>query len=147
VPRQVSWMVVAALLSAGCAPPATSDGGGDALEQGLVHSLRVEVEAAAVRFTLNVTNAGTTPVVLEFPSTQRYDFAVEGTSGETEWSWSADRMFAQVLGADTLGVGETVEYEATWTEGRRPGQYVAVGRVTSTSTPVELRTEFEIPAS
>lgn len=143
----VSWMAVA-LLAAGCAaPPAGSEGGGEALEQGLVHSLNVQVEAEAVRFTLNLTNAGTTPVVLEFPSSQRYDFAVEAPSGETVWTWSADRSFAQMLGADTLAAGATVEYEAEWASGRRPGQYVAVGRVTSTSVPVELRTEFEIPAS
>jgi hypothetical protein len=143
----VSWMVVA-LVATGCAaPPAASDGNGEALEQGLVHSLNLEVEPEAVRFSLNLTNAGTAAVVLEFASSQRYDFVVEDPSGETVWVWSADRSFAQMVGADTLAAGETVEYEAVWTSGRRPGRYVAVGRVTSTSMPVELRTEFEIPAS
>jgi hypothetical protein len=143
----VSGLAVGALLVAGCAPPAASDGGGGGRESGLVHSLNVQVEAAVVRFALNVTNAGTTPVVLEFPSSQRYDFAVESPSGETVWSWSADRTFAQVLGANTLAAGATAAYEAEWTTGHRPGRYVAVGRVTSTSQPIELRTEFEIPAS
>ena len=144
----VSWLAVA-MVASGCAPPPApaSEGGGEAVAQGLVHSLNVQVEAEAVRFTLNLTNVGAAPLVLEFPSSQRYDFAVEAPSGETVWTWSADRSFAQMVGADTLAAGATVEYEAVWTSGRRPGQYVAVGRVTSTSLPVELRTEFEIPAS
>ena len=147
---QVSWLALVALVALvvwGCAPPATSDGGGDALEPGLVHSLNVQVEPGVVRFALNVTNASAGPVVLEFPSTQRYDFSVESSGGETVWTWSADRSFAQMLGADTLAAGATVTYEAEWSTGRRPGSYVAVGRLTSTSQPVELRTEFEIPAS
>jgi hypothetical protein len=141
-------MAVGALLVAGCAPPAASDGGsgGGAVEEGLVHSLNVQVESSAVRFALNVTNASASAAVLEFPSSQRYDFAVEDPSGETVWVWSADRSFAQMLGADTLAAGATVTYEATWAASR-PGRYVAVGRVTSTSQPIELRTEFEIPAS
>jgi hypothetical protein len=144
---QVSWVALVALVVPGCAPPGPSDGGGDVLDPGLVPSLNVQVEPGSVRFTLNVTNASAGPVVLEFPSSQRYDFSVESTAGETLWTWSADRSFAQVVGADTLAAGATVTYEAEWVAERRPGAYVAVGRVTSTSQPVELRTEFEIPAS
>lgn len=140
-------MAVATTVVLGCAP-STSDGAEGALEQGLVHSLNVHVEPEAVRFTLQLTNASGSAAVVTFPTAQRYDFVVETPAGAEVWRWSADRVFAQVVESDTLAAGATELYEAAWAVvGRRPGRYMAVGRVTSSSTPVELRTEFEIPES
>ncbi len=111
----------------------------------LANTLSVRVSEDSVAFRLDVTNATAEPVVLEFGSSQRYDFAVESEAGAVEWRWSADRSFAQVLGADTLNAGETVTYEATWAHAGRTGVYEAVAWLVSGSHPVELRTEFELP--
>lgn len=146
--------VTGVLAAAGCAPEDPQPPAGEAEGSGvtdeaassrLASSLNVRVEGDTVRFALLVTNATGEARVLEFPTAQRMDFTVATPSGEVVWQWSAGMGFAQMLGADTLAAGASREYEATWAPGGRTGQYVATGRVTSTNTPIELRTEFEIP--
>jgi hypothetical protein len=146
--------VAGLLAAAGCAPedPEPPAGGteGSAVAEGaaaspLASSLNVRVDGDTVRFALLVTNASGPTQVLEFPTAQRMDFVVETPAGEVVWQWSAGLGFAQMLGTDTLSAGSSREYEAEWAAGGRTGRHIAVGRVTSTSTPIELRTEFEIP--
>lgn len=142
--------VAGALAASGCVsgepePPASGTEGGDAVMEGLASSLNVHVEGDTVRFTLLLSNAAGTAQVLEYATAQRTDFVVETPGGEVVWQWSAEMGFAQMLGADTIAAGASREYEAEWEPGGRTGRHIAVGRVTSTNTPIELRTEFEIP--
>ena len=106
-------------------------------------SLAVEIGRDSVELALHLTNSGTQPVVLEFSSMQRYDFQVENASGETVWTWSADKLFGQMMGSETIGVGESREYRASWVAGSQTGRFVAVGRVVATNQPIEQRTQFE----
>ena len=106
-------------------------------------SLEVDVGRDSVVLALHVTNSGTQPLVLEFTSTQRYDFQVQTVSGETVWTWSADKLFGQMMGSETVGVGESREYRASWEAGDQTGTFVAVGRVVATNQPIEQRTQFE----
>jgi hypothetical protein len=141
---------VACVLGAwGCAsgepePPGNGTEGG-AVGEGLASSLNVQVEGDTVRFTLLLSNAAGTAQVLEYATAQRTDFVVETPGGEVVWQWSAEMGFAQMLGADTIAAGASREYEAEWVPVGRTGRHIAVGRVTSRNTPIELRTEFEIP--
>jgi hypothetical protein len=107
-------------------------------------SLEVEIGADTVRFVFHLTNSDTQPLVLEFASSARYDFEVRTAAGAEVWRWSADQMFAQVLGADTLRSGESREYSATWAPGDRTGTFIAVGRVLARNLALEQRSEFEI---
>lgn len=143
-------LIAVALALAACTPvpsaegPAPLPGAGDAASP-LIASLSVQPGADSVRLTLQVTNAGTTPVTLSFSSGQSYDFAVR-SGGTTLWTWSADRGFIQALRSETLAAGET----RTWSEGWTPprgtsGTLTAVARLTSTSHPVERATEFRLP--
>lgn len=111
----------------------------------LASTLSVRVSEDSVAFELAVTNAMIEPVVVEFGSSQRYDFAVEGADGSVEWRWSADRTFAQVVGADTLAPGATRTYGAAWAHAGRTGVYEAVAWLVSATHPVELRTDIELP--
>jgi hypothetical protein len=113
-------------------------------ETDLGKSLEVEVGADSVRFVFHLTNSGTQPLVLEFNSSARYDFEVRTPSGGEVWRWSADQMFAQVLGSDTLAPGQTRRYSAAWQPGNRMGSFVAVGRVLASNQALEQRSEFEI---
>jgi hypothetical protein len=113
--------------------------------EGLASSLNVRVEADTVRFTLSLTNAAAAERVMEYSTAQRTDFAVETPAGEVVWQWSADMGFAQMMSVDTLAAGASRSYEAVWSPGGRTGRHIAVGRLTSLNSPVELRTEFEIP--
>ena len=107
-------------------------------------SLAVDVGRDSVGFALHVTNSGTQPLVLEFSSTQRYDFQVQNASGQTVWTWSADKLFGQMMGSETIGAGESREYRGSWAAGSQTGTFVAVGRVVAMNQPIEQRTQFEI---
>lgn len=109
-------------------------------------SLEVDVGRDSVVLALHLTNSGTQPLVLEFNSMQRYDFQVQNASGETVWTWSADKLFGQMMGTETIGAGESREYRASWAAGGRTGTFVAVGRVVAMNKPIEQRTQFEIRA-
>jgi hypothetical protein len=136
-----SWLIACALP----APVATGADAGTGSPGGLSSTLGVRVAGDSVHFVLHVTNATETPLTLEFTSSQRQDFAVSRPAGETVWSWSADRSFAQVLGTEVLLPGESRRYEATWLAAGARGEYVATGWVTSRNYPVELRTVFQVP--
>jgi hypothetical protein len=147
--RRVVWLVVAAAgVAFGCArtggdPGAESRAGGAAADS-LVSSLAVRVGADGVTLVLNLTNGSAETVALGFPSAQRYDFSVLDDEGGTAWTWSADKLFAQVVGEERLAPGQTVRYEETWLPGGARGRFTAVARLTSTSHPVEERSAFEL---
>jgi len=131
-----------------CAFPArvetAADGGAGSPAQ-LGSTMGVRMAGDTVHFVLHVTNMTDAPLTLEFPSSQRYDFAVARRDGETVWSWSATRSFAQALGSEVLLPGESRRYEASWLAAGARGEYVATGWVTSRNYPVELRTVFQVP--
>lgn len=126
-------------------PPANQPDGQDGMTQNeLSTSLEVQVSRDSVELVLHVTNSGTQPVVLEFSSTQRYDFQVYSPAGESVWTWSADKSFGMMMGEETMGAGESREYREVWAPGNRTGRFVAVGRVVALNRPIEQRAEFEI---
>jgi len=110
----------------------------------LVPTLSVVVAGDSVRFTLRVANDGAAPVTLSFGSAQRYDFAVVDGAGTVVWRWSADQMFAQVAGEETVEPGDVLEYGASWDAGDREGEYRAEARLVSSNQPLELTTLFEL---
>lgn len=137
-------LVLAVALSAACAAAAgTARAGGGA--DPLVASLQVATFADSVRFALQVTNAGSAPVELEFPSGQTHDFVVTRGGAEV-WRWSADRMFTQALRGETLAPGETRAFEGTW---RAPagtgGELVARGFLTARGRRAEQQAGFRLP--
>ena len=118
------WGPVWALLAVlGCTSTQTGsspeDARTDLAPTDLGKSLQVEIGADTVRFVFHVTNSGAQPLVLEFNSSARYDFEVRTPAEQEIWRWSADQMFAQVLGSDTVGPGQTRRYSAAWAPGNR----------------------------
>jgi hypothetical protein len=107
-------------------------------------TLNAQVQGDSVRLELHVTNATREPLRLEFGSTQRFDFTVSGPG--TEWRWSDDMMFAQVMEQEVLLQGESRRYAAAWPAAGRTGEFTATGRLTSLNYPVELRTVIRLPA-
>ena len=141
-------LIVLVLALAACTPPPAEGPGplpGAGEASPLIASLSVQPGADSVRLTLQVTNAGTTPVALSFSSGQSYDFAVR-SGGTTLWTWSADRGFIQALRTETLAAGETRTWSESWTPPRgTSGTLTAVATLTSTSHRVERATEFRLP--
>ncbi|HEX2095539.1 MAG TPA: BsuPI-related putative proteinase inhibitor [Longimicrobiaceae bacterium] len=111
----------------------------------LVSSLQVETSADSIRFVLQVTNTGPTPVTLDFTSGQSFDFVVQ-QGGREVWRWSADRMFTQALRTETLRPGDTRSFDAAWVPpaGTR-GEFVARGFLTARQYRAEQRAQFRFP--
>jgi len=144
--RALKWLVVAAVW--GCSPnaglPEVEPGPGSPPELG--SSLNVRVVEDSARLEIHVTNVTSSPIVLEFMTTQRYDFEVSSADGDPVWRWSADKAFGEALGSESLEPGESRRYEATWAGGGGSGDFIATARIVSANYPVELRTAFRLPA-
>lgn len=144
--RALKWLVVAA--ACGCSPsgglPDVEPGHGSPPELG--SSLNVRVVEDSARLEIHVTNVTSSPIVLEFMTTQRYDFEVSSPDGDRVWQWSADKAFGEALGSESLAPGESRRYEATWAGGGGSGDFIATARIVSANYPVELRTAFRLPS-
>lgn len=110
-------------------------------------SLSVDAADDAVTFELAVTNTGDDPVDLSFRTSQRAEFTVypadAGTETEPVWQASEGRMFAQMLGSETVEPGEEVVYRDEW-PGPAPGEYRAIGEVVCTGHDIEAAATFEV---
>ena len=79
-------------------------------------------------FTLRVINNSPRPIRLSFRTAQRFDFVVEDKQDREVWRWSAGRLFAQVLGHETLGPSGGEFVARATAEGRfPPGVYTVKG--------------------
>ncbi len=107
--------------------------------------LDVQVAPQAIRFALNVTNAGAKHVELNFRNGQSYDFVVVDSAGRQLWHWAAGRMFTQTVRNKQLSKGESMRMEQKWADSIAPGRYTAIATLTSSNYPVEQRAEFVVP--
>jgi hypothetical protein len=133
--RLAAALGLVAILAGSCGGPA---GRGDAA-QGTRGAPAFPAETLAVSVGLDsgsyaigepmvmrlcAVNRSVGALVLEFPTSQRFDFVVEA-GGKPVWQWSADKMFAQVLGRETVAPGDSLVYEARWdqvlADGTNPG--------------------------
>jgi hypothetical protein len=153
MPKLALWsalgMVLVAAFAA-CTPPPPENPRGDAGTAPrpggpLASSLQVTRTGDSVRFVLQVSNAGTAPVALTFPSGQTFDFAVS-REGRELWRWSAERGFTQAVRETTIAPGETQRYEASWLPpaGTR-GTLVARGWLSAQQVRAEQSTAFTLP--
>jgi hypothetical protein len=81
----------------------------------------------AVDVTLNVMNRGTVPAQLTFPTAQRYDVLIHDAQGRQVWRWSDGKMFAQVLGEETIQPGRRLVYRVRVRDTLAPGAYRVTG--------------------
>ncbi len=52
------------------------------------------------RLTMRATQPA--PVIVNFPSGQRFDLAIRNRAGETVYSWGRDKLFPQVTGTESI---------------------------------------------
>lgn len=79
-----------------------------------------------IRFILTMTNVGSQPTTVEFPTSQPYDVLVF-REGELVWQWSEGMVFLQVLTRVPLGPGESRTDRILWNQRDRIGRQVAPG--------------------
>jgi hypothetical protein len=96
----------------------------------LTASKAVYAEGEPVELTLQVVNRGPRPVTLQFRDSQRYDFLIRNAQGQEVWRWSANQMFAQMLGQETLSPdGGNLTYRVVARATLRRGSYTVMGVV------------------
>lgn len=117
----------------------------DSVPQELVTSLEVKVGGDSVQLRLHATNVTERPVVLEFTSGQRFDFAIQ-QEGREIWRWSTGRAFTQALGSESISPGATLTYSAAWEPEERTGNFRAVGMITARERAVRQEATFSLPA-
>jgi hypothetical protein len=145
--KTVAFCLLVAVLGCSKTPPGDGPKDGRAkatVQPDVVSSVQVGVGRGVVNFVLHVTNTSTQPVVLEFPTSQRYDFIVQ--SGGTEvWRWSEGQMFSQIVSQETLQPGETRDFTAKMKTETRSGRFSVTARLTTSNRSVEQHADFEIP--
>ena len=67
-------------------------------------------EADRITMSLFITNNSLEPVVLDYTSGQRYDFALLDSNKNVLYRWSADKLFIQALSSMTIAPGESIGY-------------------------------------
>ncbi len=68
-----------------------------------------------ITFSLTKINLSNKTIVLNYNTSQRYDFKLSYPSGRTLWRWSDDKSFTQVLGTVSLAPGQVVRYTDKFT--------------------------------
>ncbi|WP_137289721.1 BsuPI-related putative proteinase inhibitor [Natronorubrum halophilum] len=109
-------------------------------------SLEAAVDGAtdAVSFAFTVTNEGAEPVELRFTDACKAEFVVSD-DGNERWRFTEGRLFAQVLGSETLAPDESATYEAEWSAAE-PGEYTALAELRAKDENCEARTALSVPS-
>jgi hypothetical protein len=105
----------------------------------------VYAEGEPLELTLEVVNRSPRPVTLQFRDSQRYDFLIRNAQGEEVWRWSADQMFAQILGQETLSPdGGKLAYRIMTQVPLMRGSYIITGVVPALDAQLSARLEVTI---
>jgi hypothetical protein len=111
----------------------------------LTASKAVYAEGEPVELTLQVVNRGPRPVTLQFRDSQRYDFLIRNAQGQEVWRWSANQMFAQMLGQETLSPdGGNLTYRVVARATLRRGSYTVMGVVPAIDAQMSALLEVTI---
>ncbi len=107
-----------------------------------IDDLRLEMAALKRTFPrdeiiplrLSITNTGTKPHALTFPSAQTHDFTIADKSDKVVWRWSDGRAFAQTFSTRNLepGAAGTLNFFGAVKAGALPpGEYTVSGWLTA----------------
>lgn len=96
----------------------------------------------ALRFALQVANAGTKRIELTFPDGQTHDIVVVDSTGRRVWQWSEGRLFTQGMRTATIAGGDTLDVDGTWKRPATQGTLTAIATLRSGNYPVEQRVSF-----
>ena len=90
-----------------------------------------------IKLTLKIFNYTKEDIIFHFNTSQRYDFIIEDEEGNEIWRWSEGRMFAQMLGKESLGQhNPEVIYTAEYKDRLSPGYYKVTGFFVARDRPM-----------
>jgi len=114
----------------------------------LAANLPVRVTDRAVEFQAVVSNTGSEPIELTFPSGLRIDIKVrpaDDPEGEPVWRWSDGRAFTQAIEHETVAPGEAVTQGGTWAHPPE-GAYVVTATLQAANSEADATVSFEVTA-
>ena len=82
-----------------------------------------------IELMLELQNNSEQPLILDFSTGQRYDFAIVRSPADTVWSWSKERMFMQMLGQETVQPNQVLVYREQVSPQLPAGTFTIVGRI------------------
>jgi hypothetical protein len=98
-----------------------------------------------IRLTLRLFNRTSQEITLHFKDAQRFDFILLGSDSKEVFRWSKDRVFAQVLGTETLGPRRPeLVFSAEIRGPQEPGRYTVQGLVVASDLPLAGSLTLEI---
>lgn len=95
-----------------------------------------------VEFTFRVTNVGTNPLDLTFPSGQLAELIVERDGAEV-WRLSDGRLFTQALQTRTVEPDEALTVSAHWSA-PEPGRYRVTGSLEARNMDAQASATFVV---
>lgn len=142
-PTTAAFLAAALTLIAACStsgnggPPADSMPSAQPTPGAVTTALSLGTDRVApgdsIPLTLHVVNGTTEPLILEFTSSQRYELWLAPATGEPIWTWSADKLFMQALGQDTIAPGDTIQFADVVPAPSEPGTYRVIGSIVTTT--------------
>ena len=100
--------------------------------------------AESIDILVRLTLRSTEPVTLTFPSSQRNDMRIWNDKGEIVYTWSADKLFAQVLTREQVGPGERTFAFVANVSNLPVGRYVAEAWLATQSREFVGMVGFEV---
>lgn len=91
-------------------------------------------QGETITFYLTATNTTNDTVVLNFSSSQVYDFYIVNDNGDEVWRWSEDKLFLSVLSSNSFLAGETKTFSTTWDQKLATSENIQIGNYTAHGT-------------
>ena len=98
-----------------------------------------------ITIKLTIFNRTEENIIFHFKSSQRYDFIIKDEKEKEVWRWSENKMFAMVLGEETLGPNNSeIIYSEKCNKKLIPGYYKVSGVLISTNKEINGSIVIEI---
>jgi len=94
---------------------------------------KVTVDVEKATFTFTVKNKSEQPIILEFPTSQLYDYSVCNAQGVRVYHFSKGKMFLQALQSKTLNSREQIQFNSMWNYKTNEAEKVPAGMYTVTA--------------
>ncbi len=91
---------------------------------------KVAVDVDHATFTFTVKNTSDQPIILEFPTSQLYDYTVYNSKEERVYNFSKGKVFFQAIQSKTLNSGELIQLKSMWNYKTNEAEKVPAGNYT-----------------
>lgn len=132
------------LVTSACPTPAIAAAAGPGVALRVTADEAVYTSGAPISLTLRLVNRSEQPITLTFRTSQRYDVRIEDPQAREVWRWAEGRMFAEMIGEETLRPAQELTYRLIVRTRLSPGRYRIVAAVPAEAVPLTASLEIGI---